>query len=60
MGALMRADWGRNNQMAVPVSPSPDVQEPRVWVLGLGAHNIHTPPQAAAELSVLFGPMLGN
>jgi DNA-binding CsgD family transcriptional regulator len=34
LGTLMRPDWGRNFQMAIPVPPTPGARESRVWVLG--------------------------
>jgi DNA-binding CsgD family transcriptional regulator len=34
LGTLMRPDWGRNYQMAIPVPPVLGVRESRVWVLG--------------------------
>lgn len=34
LGTLMRPDWGRNYQMAVPVARDLGVRESRVWVLG--------------------------
>jgi DNA-binding CsgD family transcriptional regulator len=34
LGTLMRPDWGRNYQMAIPVPPGVGVRESRVWVLG--------------------------
>jgi DNA-binding CsgD family transcriptional regulator len=34
LGTLMRPDWGRNHQLAIPVPPIAGVAESRVWVLG--------------------------
>jgi DNA-binding CsgD family transcriptional regulator len=34
LGTLMRPDWGRNYQMAIPVPYLPGSLESRVWVLG--------------------------
>jgi len=34
LGTLMRPDWGRNYQLAIPVPPIPGTAESRVWVLG--------------------------
>ena len=34
LGSLMRPDWGRNHQLAIPVPPVTGVAESRVWVLG--------------------------
>jgi DNA-binding CsgD family transcriptional regulator len=34
LGSLMRQDWGRNFQMAIPVQSGLGVRESRVWVLG--------------------------
>jgi DNA-binding CsgD family transcriptional regulator len=34
LGTLMRPDWGRNYQMAIPVPPGLNVRESRVRVLG--------------------------
>jgi DNA-binding CsgD family transcriptional regulator len=34
LGTLMRPDWGRNYQMAIPVPPGPSARESRVWVIG--------------------------
>jgi DNA-binding CsgD family transcriptional regulator len=34
LGSLMRPDWGRNYQLAIPVPPVPGAAESRVWVLG--------------------------
>jgi DNA-binding CsgD family transcriptional regulator len=34
LGSLMRPDWGRNQQLAIPVPPVPGAPESRVWVLG--------------------------
>jgi hypothetical protein len=34
LGSLMRPEWGRNYQLAIPVPPVPGAAESRVWVLG--------------------------
>ena len=39
MVSLMRADWGRNYQFAIPASPGTGESERHVWVLGRFRHN---------------------
>ncbi|WP_426561847.1 response regulator transcription factor [Angustibacter sp. McL0619] len=45
----MRPNWGRNYQLAIPVTPEPGVPETRVWVLGRGEHDFTMADRAAAE-----------
>lgn len=56
MGVLMRPDWGRNYQMAVPVEPSSGATETRVWVLGRATRDF-TPGDrdAARALAAVLG-----
>jgi DNA-binding NarL/FixJ family response regulator len=51
----MRPNWGRNYQLAIPVTPLPDVPETRVWVLGRGDRDFTTSDRStAAALSSLL------
>jgi DNA-binding CsgD family transcriptional regulator len=56
LGTLMRRDWGRNYQMAIPVPPLPGSPESRVWVLGR-FHRDFTPNDRS--VATALAPLLG-
>ncbi len=56
LGTLMRPDWGRNYQMAIPVPSLPGSPESRVWVLGRFDHDF-TPNDRS--VATALAPLLG-
>ncbi|WP_162308134.1 helix-turn-helix transcriptional regulator [Segeticoccus rhizosphaerae] len=56
LGSLMRPDWGRNYQLAIPVPILPGARESRVWVLGRLDRDF-TPHDRA--VATALAPLLG-
>jgi DNA-binding CsgD family transcriptional regulator len=47
--SLMRPDWGRNYQFAIPVAQASVLDPPQVWVLGRTTHDFGDLDRAVAE-----------